>query len=408
VRVLLVGNHWTPGPGGAETMLVLTADLLREAGHEVVPLALAEETTLPTPARDLLPTRRMPRTAVTKAASGLWSRAAAGAVDAAVRRHRPDVAHVHHVYEGLTLAVLHVLHRRGVPVVMTLHDYRPVCPSFRLYTDGRPCTRCLGGDFSQVVRHHCLEGSRWRSVAAAAEAYAARRLRWYDDVAVYLAPSRFLRDRVVEGGLAADRVRVVPNPVAIPDSLPCPVDPPVVVYTGRLVEEKGLHVLLDAARHLPGGVRVRVTGSGRLANDLASRVREERLPVDLLGAGTPAQVASELRRASVAALPATWWENCPMAILEAAAAGVPVVASAVGGIPDLVEDGHDGVLVPPGDSAALVRAISRLLADPDQRSRLGTAARLRMRLRHDPHRHIDAVLLAYREAADRDRSRRVR
>src|SRR3954451_9686613 len=116
MRILLVGNHWTPGPGGAETMLVLTADLLRRAGHDVVVLAVAEDATLPTAAADLLP-RRPPRSRsrLREAARGVWWGAAATAVEEVVRRHRPDVAHVHHVYEGLTLSVLSALHRNGVP-----------------------------------------------------------------------------------------------------------------------------------------------------------------------------------------------------------------------------------------------------------------------------------------------------
>jgi len=407
MRVLLVGNHWTAGPGGAETVLVLTADLLRRTGHDVVALALAEEDTLPTPAADLLPpwAASAARTGAGSAWAGVWSRRAAQAVTAAVDRHRPDVAHVHHVYEGLTLAVLDRLHRSGVPVVMTLHDYRPVCPNFRLFTDGRPCTRCLGGGYLQVVRHRCLEGSRWRSVAAAAEAYVARALHWYDDVALFLAPSRFLADRVTDGGLPAERVRVLPNPVVVPDVPAAPVDPPVVAYTGRLVAEKGVHVLLDAARSLPSDVRIRVRGSGRLAADLADRVRVERLPVDLLGPGSPADVAEELRRASVAVLPALWWENCPMAVLEAGALGVPVVASAVGGIPELVEDDRTGLLVPPGDAAALADAVTRLVRDPERARRLGGAARARVRARHDPDRHVAALLTAYRDAVARSADR---
>jgi glycosyltransferase involved in cell wall biosynthesis len=410
VRILLVGNHWTPGPGGAEAMLVLTADLLRRAGHDVVPLALAEEGTLPTPAADLLPRsgKDAARTKPGEAWAGLWSRDAARAVRDAVRRHRPDVAHVHHIYEGLTLAVLHVLHRHAVPVVMTLHDYRPVCPGFRLHTEGRTCTRCLGGDVSQVLRHHCLEGSRWRSVAAVAEAHAARRLHWYDDVALFLAPSRFLRDRVVQGGLRPRQVRVVPNPVVLPERAAEPAQPPVVAYTGRLVEEKGVHVLLDAAARLPPGVRVRVTGSGRLAAELAARVRDERLPVDLLGPATPAEVAGELHRASVAVLPALWWENGPMAVLEAAASGVPVVATAMGGIPELIEDGRTGLLVPPGDSLALARSLAALVSDPGGSRRMGAAARDRVRSRHDPQAHLAALEVAYGEAVERTTARRTR
>src|SRR3712207_9413961 len=90
---------------------------------------------------------------------------------------------------------------------MTLHDYKPGCPNFRVFTEGAPCTRCLSGRYVEVVRHRCLEGAWRRSVAASADAYASRARRLYDRVDGFLAPSGFLRDRVVEGGLRADRVR---------------------------------------------------------------------------------------------------------------------------------------------------------------------------------------------------------
>ena len=357
MRVLLVGNHWTPGPGGAETVLVLTARLLQDAGHEVAAYALDEQRTLPTPAADLLPRWRKQeaRTGIGEAVAGLWSRQAARGLTELVGRWRPEVAHVHHVYEGLTLSVVDALHRERVPVVMTLHDYRPVCPSFRLWRDGHPCEECLGGRYLQVVRHGCLEGSRWRSVAGAAEAYAARRRGWYDDVALFVSPSRYLAEQVVAGGLPAGRVRVLPNPVEVEGSClregaaahagpPDPEDREVgVAFTGRLVEEKGVRVLLDAAALLPTGVRVRLLGSGRLAEEVAERVTRDRLPVDVLGPGTPDDAAALLRRSQLAVLPSTWPENCPMSVLEAAALGVPVVASAVGGVPELGEAGRERV-----------------------------------------------------------------
>src|ERR671917_2812751 len=236
VRVLLVGNHWTQAPGGAETMLVLTGDLLRAAGHEVVPFAVAEEGTLPTPVRDRLPVAAGAgaRTRFGEAWAGTWSPRVHRALLQVVDEVRPDVAHVHHVFERLTVSVLDALQRRGVPTVMTLHDYKPVCPNFRLFTDGAPCTRCLSGRYVNVVRHRCLEGSRWRSVAAAADAYAGRARNVYGAVAAFVAPSAFLRDRVVEGGLPADRVVVLPNPVvAAPAPRPRPTGPQLVVYASR-------------------------------------------------------------------------------------------------------------------------------------------------------------------------------
>jgi glycosyltransferase involved in cell wall biosynthesis len=213
-----------------------------------------------------------------------------------------------------------------------------------------------------------------------------------------VAPSAFLRDRVVDGGLPADRVAVLPNPVvAAAAPRRAPAGPPDVVYASRLVAEKGVHSLLDAAARLPAGVRLQLIGSGRAEGEVRSRVAAEGLPVDVLGPLPPAEVAAHLRKAAVAVLPALWWENCPMAVLEAAALGVPVVASAVGGIPELVDDGRTGLLVPPGDAAALAGALTRLVEDPAAAARLGAAGWARVRERHDPARHVGALVELYGE-----------
>jgi glycosyltransferase involved in cell wall biosynthesis len=398
VRILLVGNHWTQGPGGAETVLVLTAELLRAAGHEVVPFAVAEERALPSPVRDRFPAAAGSgsRSRFGEAWAGTWSPRSYRALSRVVDDVGPDVAHVHHVFERLTTSVLDALRRRGVPTVLTLHDYKPVCPNYRLFVDGAPCTRCLSGRYVEVVRHRCLEGSRWRSVAAAADAYAARARRLYHRVDHLLAPSRFLRDRVVAGGLPADRITVLPNPVvAAPGPRTVRAEPPVVVYASRLVAEKGVDCLFDAVRGLPAGVRVRLIGSGRLEGAVRARVEDDGLPVDVLGPLPPDRVAAHLRAAAAAVLPALWDENCPMAVLEPAALGVPVVASAVGGIPELVEDGVTGLLVPPGDPAALARALTRVVERPEEAAAMGRAAWQRVRERHDPDRHVRELLRIY-------------
>jgi glycosyltransferase involved in cell wall biosynthesis len=160
-----------------------------------------------------------------------------------------------------------------------------------------------------------------------------------------------------------------------------------------------VHTLLDAAARLPADVRVRLAGSGRLERAVRARVVTEGLPVDVLGPLPPDRVAVELQAAAVAVLPALWWENCPMAVLEAAAQGVPVVAAAVGGVPELVDDGTTGLLVPPGDAAALAGALTRLLSDPAEAERLGRAGWARVRSRNDPAAHVAALQEVYRRVA---------
>jgi glycosyltransferase involved in cell wall biosynthesis len=405
MRVLLLANHYRPGPGGAEAVLLATEALLRQRGHEPVPFAVREPDTAPTPWAEWFPPMAGAgaRTEAGRRLAATASRPARDAVARLLDAAPPDVAHVHHVFEGLSLSVVEVLLARRVPVVMTLHDYKPVCPNYRLYVGGQPCQRCLGGGYWNVVRHRCLEGPAWRGVAAAVDAYRRRLRRLWERVDLFVAPSRYLRDRVVAGGLPAGRVSVVPNPVELPPDPPRAARPGPArfLYTGRLVAEKGLHDLLSAAGRLRGLATVEVFGEGRLAEALRSRVDREGLPVRLHGFAGPERLAGELAAATATVLPARWPENCPLAILEAAARAVPAVATTAGGIPELVADGRTGLLVPPGDPAALAQAMAALAGDRGRAAALGRAARRRGAARHDPDGHAEALLACYRRAIDR-------
>jgi glycosyltransferase involved in cell wall biosynthesis len=362
VRILLVGNSVRP-VGGAEAMLHRTAGLLRAAGHDVRLLSLAGD----------LPANRL---------TAVWNRAAAADTRRLLATWRPDVADVHYVYEGLSLSVVDALQRAGVPVVLTLHDYRPVCPNYRLFRAGRPCDRCLSPARRpvEVARLRCLEGPRLRSVAAAAEVLPARRV--YDRVARFVAPSRYLAGVLRAGGLP-DRVTVLPNPVDRLPPRPAPPAEPRFAYVGRLTGEKGLAVLLAAART---GLRVDVYGDGRQEAELRATAPPT---VTLHGRLAPADVPAALHRATAAVLPALWPENCPLSVLEAAACAVPTVASAVGGLPELI--GPDtGVLVPPGDPAALAAALAGLT--PARSAALGAAARARVLAEHSPESYATRLL----------------
>ncbi|MCW2899818.1 MAG: glycosyl transferase group 1 [Streptosporangiaceae bacterium] len=401
MRVLLLTSHYKPGPGGAETMVSLTEELLRGAGHEVVPFATAEPDTAPTPWAGWFPPPAGAggRTEPGRRLAGIYSRPARRALDALLTQVRPDIAHVHHVHEFLTLSVLDALRDHGIPVVMTLHDYKAVCPNYRLFTQGRPCERCLnGGRLANPLRHGCLagEGSAWRAAAAGAEAGLAAVRGWWRSVRLFLAPSAFLRDRVVSGGLPADRVVVLPNPVAPPaHPLARPARPARFVYTGRLVPEKGLDVLLTAAGQLTAGSTIHLYGSGPAEASIRRRVLAEGLPVRLHGFAVRSALMEAFGAATAAVLPALWYENCPMSVLEAAACGVPVVASRIGGLPELIDHGRTGLLVPPGEPRALAVAFRLLGGDPAYARTLGAAARDQVIRHHAPAAHLDALLRHY-------------
>ncbi|HEX2031368.1 MAG TPA: glycosyltransferase [Actinomycetota bacterium] len=375
MRVLLV-NNGSPVVGGAEVVVGETARLLRGAGHEPVAFGLES------------PSR--PR---------VYSIAARRSVERLVRRVAPDVAHVHNAYEGLTLSVIDGLSRLGVPVVMTLHDYRAVCPNGYLLARDGPCLRCpAAGSTFPAVAHRCVRGSVIRSAVAAAECGLNRRRGRYGVPRVLIAPSRFLQRVMSEAGLPPERIRVVPNPVAVPTSRRVLPERPRFLFAGRLVEQKGLDVLLDASSMLDPGSTVVICGTGRLERHVRERVTTERLPVELRGHVARSDVADELRGATAAVVPSLWFENAPLAVLEAAASGVAVVASRTGALPELVAHGVTGVLVRRGEAAALAAALNDLGCSPHRAAELGRRGRERVRRRNDPGRYLSALLDTYDEA----------
>ncbi len=401
MRVLLVNKfYWRSA--GAEAVVFETQRLLEGAGHEVAIFAMSDVRNEQTPWDEHFARHRQydggaAAERARDAIASVYSVSARRGLRSLVRRFRPDVAHLHNVYHQLTLSVVDELRAHRVPMVMTLHDYKIVCPNNRLLTHDGLCTRCVGGDYLNAVVHKCIKDSRAASVIGAAEAYLMRALRQYSKIDLLLSPSKFLADIVVAAGHSSARVRVIPNPV---EAQTRPREAPGAarfIYFGRLAQEKGVDVLLRAAATLPSSVGIDIVGTGPSQAALAREAAS--LPqVRLHGHVAKPELAGLLDAASAAVLPAVWYENCPMSILEAAARGVPSVASRLGGIPELVEDGVDGYLVDPGDVAALTRTLAAIASEPAGAAAVGERAWLRVRSRHSPTGYLAAIEQAYADA----------
>ncbi|MFN2588872.1 MAG: glycosyltransferase family 4 protein [Actinomycetota bacterium] len=414
MKVLLASNHYGDLPGGAVAMMRTTQELLDGAGHTTIPFALREEANHPSRSQGLFPTvgdlRRQLLPSDDTGASP-YSFPARARLRRLLQSERPHVAHLHNVFSKLTLSLVDALHVARVPVVLTLHEFKSVCPNGFLFTHDGICHRCLHGRrFWNAVRHRCVDGSPYRSAVAAAEAYLNARRGVWDKIDVFIAPSEFQRDVVVAGGLPEDRIEVIPNPVRVGDDLSerSVAAPPFFVYSGRLLPQKGLDVLLDAAAALEGAARVVVYGTGPIEGDLRRRAARDRLPVDMRGYAGKDAIRRDLDRCVASVTPSLWYENCPMAILEGAGRGAASIATDLGGIPELVEHKATGLLVPPRDAGALAAALRELADDPAWAAELGRAAWVRARSRHTPADYLAAVVRAYERAFRRRRGSRPR
>jgi glycosyltransferase involved in cell wall biosynthesis len=332
------------------------------------------------------------------AARILYSRSAEVGFARVVDRFRPDMVHLHNIYHHLSPSVLRPLRAQGIPAVMTLHDFKLACPTHRFMADGRVCEACVPRRFYMASLKRCHEGSLSMSTLNGFELATHTLFRMYAPVDLFVCPSRFMVEKMTAGHVFPDRLRWVPNFVDTAAIEPKRTPGGGVVYAGRLSEEKGVETLVRAAPKIDASIDI--VGDGP---DRATLQRS----AERIGAGNVSfhghvgvdAVHRFLRDASVGVMPSRGYENAPMGILEAFACGVPVVGTAHGGIPELIEPGVDGDLVAPGDADALARSLGRFTADPAIAFERGQAARQKVESGFTPDDHLERLERVYREAA---------
>jgi glycosyltransferase involved in cell wall biosynthesis len=412
VRILHV-NKFLYRRGGAEGYMLDLADLQRAQGHDVELFGMRHTADqAPHRFQSLFPAQLdldpMPGGAVDKARSAarmIWSTSSRRGMAAVVEQFKPDVVHCHNIYHQLSPSVLSPVRAADVPCVMTLHDYKLACPSYQLLDHGHLCDACVTGGPWRAAHHACKDGSRAASTLLAVESTLHRSTRAYGAVDIFVCPSRFLAQVMRRAGVYADRVRVV-NHFADVDGTPVKDRPGGnLLFAGRLSHEKGLDVLIRALALTRRATILDVAGDGPARGRLEEQARTT-VPGRVRFHGRLDKPAlQQLMQSSIACVvPSRWHENQPMAVLESFGSGVPVVASDLGGLPELVRDGVEGWLVPAEDPIALAAALDRVSADPARAQSMGSAARRRVLQDFSSARHLDAVATVYAEAATRHRT----
>ncbi len=400
---ILMVNKFHYLRGGAERYVFDLTRLLQAQGHRVIHFTTAHPKNAPLPPESIVleapefDDQPWSLGALRVAARVVHSRPAARAMAEAVERFRPDLVHLHNIAHHFSPSILGPLARRRVPTVQTLHDFKLICPTYLMVSGGRICERCQGKHFVQAVLQRCNRGSLARSTVSAVESYVHRFVRSYDSVASFLCPSRFLLEKMAANGVP--RQRLVHLPLMLDtDRFAGRSGGDCVIFVGRLSREKGVHVLLEAAAHLPQ-VPFMLVGDGPERQSLAQRIQAEQLAhVRLCGRLEGEALITRWRTAALTLVPSITYENFPLAVVESMALGKPVVASRLGGMAELVEDGVSGALVEPGDAPAWAEAIGRLWGDRARLATLGSGARAAVTERFEPQRHYEELLAAYATA----------
>ncbi len=345
MKILQV-NKYNYQRGGSEAVFFNTTRLLEAHGHTVVKCAIKHPLNEPDPHEDYFIDYPEIRDLagidkVKSIARFIANKKAATAIDRLLTAERPDVAHLHNIFNSFSLTILPVLKQHGVPVVITIHDTRFICPSTRFNLRGSLCDNCLKWGCANCALHRCYEGSFAHSMMCALEMFYKEKIVDYDRyIDRYIFVSRRYKDfHAARHSFFATKGEVLYNfSTQIERDTHKHSGSRYLLYYGRVVREKGVETLVNAMAHLPQ-YKLKVVGRGPLLDSL----KQKHLPnVEFVGYKTGNDLFDLVRNATYVVVPSQWEENNPMTIIEAYSHGIPVLGSRIGGIPEIIEEGRTG------------------------------------------------------------------
>jgi glycosyltransferase involved in cell wall biosynthesis len=389
VKIMVAHNSYQQR-GGEDAVREAEVSLLRAAGHEVIEFLRSND--------EIRGYSFGQKLAL--ACRTTWSRQSYRDLRDVLLWEAPDLVHFHNTFPLISPAAYYACVDAGVPVVQTLHNYRLLCPGANFLRDGRVCEECLGRSVPWPgLSHGCYRDSRVATASVAAMLTVHRFLRtWRDKVNVFIALTEFARQKHIEGGLPAERIVVKPNFLQT-DPHPKVGLGDYALYIGRLSEEKGARVLIDAWSRLRVTIPLLMVGEGPLANELAEQIACHGLTsVTMLGRLANEEVLRLLHGARFLILPSVCFEGFPMTLVEAFGCGVPVIASGHGGAGEVVHDGSTGLLFTPGDSGALACKSEWAWQQAESMNEMGCAARAEFETRYTAGQNYRRLLEIYERA----------
>ena len=388
LRILSVYNRYL-NRGGEDEVFESEASLLEQNGCEV--MRLTEQVRDP---NDM----KISEKAIL-ALNTIWSRKWFLAIQNLLRRERPSVVHIHNWFPLFSPAIYYAAQRTGTPVVQTLHNYRLLCPNSLFYCNGGICEDCLvSGSPLPGVFKGCYRESYAQTMVLASMLTIHRLLRTWDrKVDVYIALTHFGRNKFIEGGIPKEKIVVKPNFV-YPDPKMLETKGDYALFLGRLSVEKGVKTLLDAWKKIPD-FPLKVVGDGIYRSELHEMAQRGDLSnVELVGLLPHAEGMQRLQDARFLIMPSVWYEPFGLSIIEAFACGKPVVASRLGGMPEIIEDGKTGLLFEPGNPDDLAAKVRWLIDHEDAAAQMGKAARAEFEAKYTAEKNYEMLMDIYEMA----------
>lgn len=395
-------NNYLYRRGGVETLMFDQIEQLKRHGHDVAVFTRHHKKNIQSDYEEYFaPTFEYTNiSGVGKLSAGInliYSYKTRQCLSKLLEDFRPDIIHCHNIYGRLTTSVIDAARQMDIPLISSLHDYKMICPSYLMSNKGRNCEKCVGGRFYFCLLNRCHKEKFIPSLIYTIETYFNVVFKKYAWAKYFICPSRFLLQKHHEAGIPKEKLIQISNSVNTDRYKPNYTQGKYILFVGRISKEKGVLTLIKAVKGL--SVPLKIVGEGPMGEECKKYVQKNNIHnVHFEGHRSGSELADLYEKAIFLVVPSEWYEVFGLIILEAFASGKPVIASNIGGIPELVLEKETGLLFEPGDNIELREKIDHLLSNPSLIAKMGEKAREKVEEEYTTELHYSNLMDLYKKA----------
>lgn len=406
MKILLI-NKYHYLKGGAERTYFDTAKILADHGHEIAFFSMKHPSNRPSRWSKYFTqqvnyqVKSNLRDKIKAVFNIFYNLEAKSNLEQLLVEFKPDIIHLHNIYHQLSPSIIAVLKKHQLPTVMTLHDYKLICPNYNLFAQGKIWERSRPNKYYRVVFDKAIKNSYLKSLVCALEAYFHKFLGLYDKIDLFISPSRFLINKYKEFGFK-NKIIYLPNALAENNktSVIAPAEK-YILYFGRLAPEKGIDILLKAYANLNTELKLYILGDGPIKPDLEILARKLNLinKINFISHKNGRELYEIIGGAEFVVAPSLWLENAPYGVIEAMAMGKTVIASDLGGLKEIIKNGSDGFLFKAGEIDELLKVMNYLISHPEIKDKIKINAIKSAALKNSQQNYYNKLIAIYDQAS---------
>lgn len=402
MKILLANKYFHPA-GGPETLLFDYMEKLQALGHTVIPFSMQHPNNLKNEYDKYFVSNvdynnhsKLPWNSAKTTMNIIFNFEAKKKMEQLIKDTQPDIAHLHNIYHQISPSILIPLKKHNIPIVMTLHDFKLICPNYTFLRNGQTCEECQGKYFYKAIKYRCVKDSYLKSAICALEMHLHKFSKIYENsVDCFIVLSRFARKKLTEYGLPAEKIEYLPNYVDIPKLKRNPNKERYILFLGLLSEKNGAFNLIRAMGSVPQ-IKLKIAGEGEQRGLIEDYLRENNMKnIEMLGFVSGEELRTAIVDCYFLVFPNNCYHNCPMSVLESFAYGKPVIGANLGSVPELVEDMVTGLLYEPRNETDLTEKIKYLYENPHAVDKMGQNAWCKVEGNYSIERYYPRLLKIY-------------